>query len=255
MPKTKNKVTSGTTYDAVKAILFYERNSSEIHNPYGFVEAPADLKKCFTPEQPKYYTSIHDVIDDKLCAGRPISQSDILSVCQNFLPHVVKTAFLPETIIAYTPGVEMVWWVPAGDRKLYFKKSTIFKTGVVPLMPLLFRATNDSLDVWALKENKRPALETELFFPPFPNILHPGHSVCIGNVKLPATSTIDSIRAWEKVFFKSYFTGSDAVDIKVKDITWKKLWTELCGGKHKTFPVEYLVKFGQLKRLFNGGRD
>ena len=239
------KVPDTTTYDAVEAIVIYscsDRGRSMMHDSF---------KDLFKPEKPAFYATSNPIVNGSISAGKPLTHERILDVCHKFMPHAVKTVYLPENIVSYASGLEIIWWVPARPRKIYFKKSSSLNTGMTPLPALLFRARANNLDVWAIKENKRPTLDTDLYYPPFPNMLEPGHHVCTGNAKLPSTVAVSSINAWEKVFFKSYFTTADAVsETRIKEIAWKKLWKELLSGEHKGFPDQYLVKFGTLGKLF-----
>lgn len=241
-------------YEATAAIIFYSLRYAAGDHQWP-ARDPFDIKKSFEPEKPGSYASIHPIVSGELCEGRPLKRDAIIELCHRFIPQAVRPVFIPESVIAYTPGFEVVWWVPQKVRYLFFKKASGIKSGAMPVPTLLFRARDSSLDVWALKESKRPTPETELYYPPFPNMLHPGYVVCLGNNKTPGAVSLSQTAAWEKVFFRSYFTGGDISETRVCGISWKKLWAEISNGKHESFPVQHLIRFGKLKKIFESNKE
>jgi PRTRC genetic system protein B len=245
----KNHPKEQPVYEATSAVILYSLRRPEGGGPWPSRD-PFDIKASFEPEKPANYASIHPVVNGEICEGRPLKRDAVIELCHRFIPSTVRSMFIPESVIAYAPGFEAVWWVPAKSRRLFFKKASGIKSGAAPLPALLFRARARSLQVWALKENRRPDLETDLYYPPFPNMLHPGYAVCLGNNKTPGAASLGQMAAWEKVFFKSYFTDS-GTETRVRGISWKKLWAELTAGKHERFPPQHLVRFGKLKKIFD----
>lgn len=245
----KNHPKEQPVYEATSAIILYSIRRQEGGGPWP-ARDPFDIKASFEPEKPANYASIHPVVNGEICEGRPLKRDAVVQLCHRFIPSTVRPEFIPESLIAYAPGFEAVWWAPAKSRRLFFKKASGIRSGVVPLPALLFRARARSLHVWVLKESKRPDLETDLYYPPFPNMLHPGYTVCLGNNKAPGAASLGQTAAWEKVFFKSYFTDS-GTETRVRSISWKRLWAELTAGKHERFPLQHLVRFGKLKRIFD----
>jgi PRTRC genetic system protein B len=241
-------------YEATAAIIFYSLRHAAEDRQWP-ARDPFDIKESFMPEKPGSYASIHPVVSGELCEGRPLKRDAVIELCHRFIPQAVRPVFIPESVIAFTPGFEVVWWVPQKSRHLFFKKASGIKSGVMPLPALLFRARDSSLDVWALKENTRPVPETDLYYPPFPNMLDPGYVVCLGNNKTPGSVSLAQTAVWERLFFKSYFTGADISETRVCGISWKKLWAELSAGKHESFPMEHLIRFGKLKKIFDSNRE
>ncbi len=245
----KNHPTEQPVYEATSAIILYSLRRPEGGGPW-LARDPFDIKASFEPEKPANYASIHPVINGEICEGRPLKRDAVVGLCRRFMPGAVRSEFVPEGVIAYAPGFETVWWIPAKSRRLFFKKASGIKSGVVPLPALLFRARDRSLHVWALKESSRPGPETDLYYPPFPNMLHPGFAVCLGNSKTPGAASLGQMAEWERVFFKSYFTDS-GTETRLRGISWKRLWAELTAGKHERFPLQHLVRFGKLKKIFD----
>jgi hypothetical protein len=103
------------------------------------------------------------------------------------------------------------------------------------------------LTVFALKENKRPDLSSELYYSVFPNW------GCSGDVKVPENPTPSSTAALEDLFFRSAFTDHNPPTLN--GIGWTDLWTSLVGKGKTEFPTDCLASAGKVGDLFTEDAD
>ena len=122
--------------------------------------------------------------------------------------------YMPEHVIA-TSRHAIAWFEPACARTMYFKPNSdaavaVFDGALVPQPPLVFIARNHALDVFALRENRRPTLKSALPRAPYWNVFE-GHGgqggrVCLGSMALPDSVQPQDTSAWTEAFFASNFT-------------------------------------------------
>lgn len=145
-----------------------------------------------------------------------------------------------------------VWYTPAQEVELFFVEGLQIPCGKAQVPALLWKATIDKLQVYALKSKGRPTPATPLYHAPFFNIYASGQ-VCMGTVNNTLTRESgleDFIAAWEQYFLNSYFshsingnssTRSDTIDL------WRKLLR-----KPQPFPNKELLLSGlTLKNLLS----
>ena len=224
-----------STYRPKKAIVVYERHSkydSQLNYHHRF----------------QSYVTVHDIVDDVIAAGKPITRTSLLKICALVMPQLKQPpAYLPPDVLAYSPTDELIlWWTPAGTRKVLFRNDKV-ESGKAPLPPLVFAAERHTLRVWALAENARPTPKTVLYNPPFFNTT--AHGTCMGDVSLPHKASPDTYKDWEDRFFRSYFTHEGVNTIKGIGLT--TLWQRLTAGKYKTFPTNCLTKWGTLENYLS----
>lgn len=193
------------------------------------------------------YIEHREIKDGVLGAGNPLTKNSLVNLCALTLPQLKKVAYMPENVISYAPACDfLMWWKPAGIQRLYFDKKLEIRSGLAPVPALLFAVLGMALNIWALKDNKRPDANTEIYHAPFFNIYeHSG--VCMGNTKLPEQASPGSIDLWEKQFFDSAFSGD--VIPQMEGTTGKLLWRRLIGSGKKRFPVRCLKKYGTLEKI------
>lgn len=107
---------------------------------------------------------------------------------------------------------------------------------------LLWKATANSISVYALKTNRRPTANTPLYYAPFFNVYENGN-VCMGTVEIEMQKVQcleDFINDWEQHFFNSYFSHllDSYCPTKLNTVT---LWKELI-NTDKPFPTNELKK-------------
>ena len=135
-----------------------------------------------------------------------------------------------------------IWYTPEMKRHLTFKSELTIPDGIAPMPPLLWKATTSSLEIWALKESKRPAMSTILYYAPFFNIYTDGR-VCMGSVDIDIDTDCDLekfISTWENYFFGSAFSHllCEVSPVKTSIVP---LWQKLISSG-EAFPKNLLKK-------------
>jgi PRTRC genetic system protein B len=139
-----------------------------------------------------------------------------------------------------------VWYTPARQVELLFKKELTIPNGKAHVPPLVWKAHHNQLEVFALKEAERPTEKTPLFHAPFFNLYADGR-VCMGTVDIEIDedcSLPDFMALWEDYFWKSYFSHSIG---GLTPITGNLvgLWQNLVSQPQTPFPVEVLKRNGK----------
>lgn len=196
------------------------------------------------------YATIHDVAnvgtkarpDFQILPGAPVSSDSLLRTLGTLAErYVLNAEFLPENVLSFSP-MHLMWWSPAANRRVFFRNQELGnRSEVVPHPPLLNMVIGGAWYVFALKEDKRPTLDTPLFHAPYFNIYDDGR-ICVGTAQIPDQLTTSMIAQWEAAFFDSAFTHMNG---QVKKATHPRgeyaLWKELLDGVYTTFPLEYLA--------------
>lgn len=138
-----------------------------------------------------------------------------------------------------------IWYTKPQKRQLFFVKSLGIPNGTAHIPTLLWKATKNSLSVFALRGTRRPTEHTPLYYAPFFNIYQSG-SICMGTVTTKAhqaQSLEDFIHTWETHFFNSYFSHllDDYNPIKGNCVS---LWKNRI-NTDKPFPKGELKKNGK----------
>lgn len=204
------------------------------------------------------YVTIHDAElraegPPTLGPGRPADATFVRTLAEG-LQVAVPPEVLPAHVLCRTPDV-IAWWSPAEIRPMHFAE----KSGLgelsgrdFPHPALVWKLDGRRLFVRALQESERPGAETVLCHAPYWNTDQAG-MVCLGDMRRPSRSALDSLRDWEESFFASQFTG--AIGGGGKRTTHKGgevgLWRALAGKK--TMPARLLEPTGQTLLEFIGG--
>jgi PRTRC genetic system protein B len=156
-----------------------------------------------------------------------------------FLHH---NSILPENVLYFSQGLhgEAVWYTPVQKVNLYFTPSLGIADGDAILPALLWKASKNKMQIWAIKSDHRPRANTALFLAPFFNIYGDG-SVCMGNVKINISqncSLTAFIAQWQTNFFASTFSHSILPTSPIEG-NIVQLWQNLVGSG-KEFPTEVL---------------
>jgi PRTRC genetic system protein B len=171
-----------------------------------------------------YYIEIQNVqVVNKtnvLSAGVPLSQSalsDLLGVVdnENNKELYFNYGLLNKYLLACEPVKYkrfILWYSKPGKYKMNFSDSMPYKDGEYTLPAFLYFVTNNSLQVYALKSNKRPTLKTKLYRAPIFNITN-GKHLCMGNIKNNSDNIMnidEEMKYWEQVLWNSTFTNHAA---------------------------------------------
>jgi PRTRC genetic system protein B len=226
---------------ARSALLIYELEKRP-RDQFGFSEEPAI----------SHFVTQHEITPKgQLGVGHPLSRTALKDLCELINPGLSDVAFLEENVLAYLPDTVMLWWVPASTRFLAFTKQTKIASGTAPVPAMLLMATVGNLSTWALKENRRPTLDTMLYNSPFFNV-HEGGGCCMGNIEIPKQVRAEDREMWETCFFDG--TMSTDLPPKLDGATGMDLWNGLISGKKKKFPVKYLTECRPLREVFELAR-
>ncbi len=220
------------------ALLIYRLEEGPPSNPYG------------SPEQPeiRHFVTQHDITDKGgWGTGRPLTRDALMALCEMVSPSLSELVFLDGNVLAYLPGMVMLWWVPAGRRYLSFNEGTKVKSGMAPVPATILMATPGNLSTWALKENKRPSLDTMLYNSPFFNV-HEGGGCCMGNINVPKDVRIEGREAWEMCLFNG--TMSTHLPPRLNGVTAMDLWNGLTSRRKAKFPVERLTPCRPFQEVF-----
>jgi len=179
----------------------------------------------------------------RLGPGGPIGRDLILDLFKG-LDSVPQERFvLPERCLCWEANM-LAWWRPAGRRRIFFKAQNDALNALsgheVMHPPLLFRARDGELAVWALAQDKRPTAETTLCRAPYFNVYDSG-LMCTGSVSLPRQLRPDEIDKWEECFFGSNFAHGNAQGVVNHPKSHTGYWTMLSkGNATKTMAMKYL---------------
>lgn len=185
------------------------------HNDYN----PCMVLKIYTRNHADgVYMELHDVRSDgnkgfKEGAGRPLTLSAYKKLFA--LSGMAKDKIIPDfnnqildphmlCYKAQQPSRFICWYNPARKRRFEISKE-VFN---IWMPATLYYVYNEVLNIYALKSNKRPTLNTEIFKMPLPN-LKSESTFCWGNVnteKKIADQPIDAeVKAWEQMVWNSRF--------------------------------------------------
>ena len=199
----------------------------------------------------RYMATVHGVVQKEndgtplLGSGQLLSTAALRELTKQ-LGTSCPAEFLPEHVVARTPGL-IAWWTPGAVRPMFFRDGSELAGISGKLFPhpaVLFVVRNGVLFVRALPKNRRPDSDTRLAAAPYWNIDSNG-AVCAGTMRIPKSVTVTSISAWQQAFFQSEFThpGGAGRLTKRKGGT-AALWKSLSGKK--VFPKSALIEMEPL---------
>lgn len=134
-----------------------------------------------------------------------------------------------------------VWYTPPMNADLFFTERLGIPNGIAPMPALLWKATKNSLHIYAMKGKVKPNDNTPLYHAPFFNI-YAGGNVCMGTVHINITSQThleDFMLQWQAYFCQSDFSHSINGGSSTKTDT-AALWRRLV-GTGRPFPTEELM--------------
>jgi len=138
-----------------------------------------------------------------------------------------------------------IWYTPLKEADLFFTDSLGIPSGKTKIPALLWKATKDRLQVFALKGKAKPNGDTPLYYAPLFNLSQDG-SVCMGtvNINIDRQTHLEQFMAqWESYFFNSYFTHTLGNHRHCKG-NLVQLWQGQV-GTGREFPQNELIKNGR----------
>ncbi len=146
----------------------------------------------------------------------------------------ITAEIFPENVLARTPET-ITWWTRARREVMFYggvdPDARALDGGAYPHPALVFRVTRRELFVRALERDERPTGETPLKTAPYWNCDAAGR-VCLGSMRVPDQTTVESISDWQAGFFRSQFTHANgAVRLTSHTGGFLGLWKILKGSQ------------------------
>jgi len=185
-----------------------------------------------------------------LAPGEPLNTAFVRALAQG-LGAQVKPEIFPENILARTPDL-LVWWSRPQCRVMFFggtdQEARNINGLTFPHPALVFKVVGKDLFVRALATKSRPKPDTPLKVAPYWNTDSRG-LVCAGSMRVPESSDVASIPAFEAAYFQSEFThAAGVVRLTSHPGGFIGLWKGLAGRER--FPVQYLTDAGETLQEF-----
>lgn len=195
--------TFNESYTPVKALLIYQKNQTETHDRDQdlYVES-YDIGKSQRP-----------INAHPLTERESIALGTLLQTANNHRWAFLKSKGLIPANLLFLDTNEQpfaVWYTPAATQHLYFVKDLTIPCDLAHVPPMVWKATKEHLQVFALKTSKKPVEATPLYHAPYFNISETGN-VCMGTVNvdiLQESCLEDFIARWQTYFWESIFSTS-----------------------------------------------
>ncbi|MCW3120363.1 MAG: system protein [Chitinophagaceae bacterium] len=228
-------------YTPVKALLIYQSAEQESDNyerkPTEIYVESYDISKQGNP------INAHPLSLNEMYALSELLQSS-QEIQNNYLQ---CKGMIPPTLIhvrSQNNGYA-VWHTPPQETDLFFSDSLGIASGKTKIPAILWKATKERLQVFALKGKAKPSADTPLYYAPLFNLSQDG-SVCMGtvNVNIDRQTCLEQFMAqWQNYFFNSYFTHTLGNHRHCKG-NLIQLWQEQVGAG-RDFPQAELIKNGK----------
>jgi PRTRC genetic system protein B len=228
-------------YLPVKALLIYKSMEQE--------------KENYRSDPPEIYVESYDIGKQ----GNPINAhplsikemtalSELLQSTQELQNNYLQCKGVIPPNLLYVNSQNngyAIWYTPPQEVDLFFTDSLDIPSGKTKIPALLWKATKERLQIFALKGKAKPNTDTPLYYAPLFNLSQDG-SVCMGTVNVNIdrqTSLENFMTQWENYFFNSYFTHTIANHRHCKG-NLVQLWQEQV-GTGRDFPQDELIKNGR----------
>jgi len=178
----------------------------------------------------------------QILPGTGVTPEGLISMFEHLTrSYSINTEILPEHVLSVS-AEHLVWWVPAGKRRVFFRCAELGQRwGILPHPPLMFVVVKNSWYVFALDKNERPSGMTSMFHSPYFNV-YDNHSICTGSADTPRKTSVTAIAEWENAFFDSEFTHPNGRIRKASHPRGEyAFWKEMLDNVYETFPMQFLV--------------
>lgn len=188
-----------------KALLIHELRKYGL-NALTEIEAPR------YNHQSSVSLTVHDIKStDKgavMGAGRIMSEADKQEL-KDFLngEHSIRDCWLPENLMMMN-STQMVWYVPAKKRPMYFGTGSHAFSVEVMWPSLIFCQSSGTLNVAAYAGKGRPKLTQKLYHAPLWNV-YSTTRLCSGSADTTSIIGLDAMKVWEEAIFNTNFTHSN----------------------------------------------
>jgi len=228
-------------YVPVKALLIYNSVIQETDS--------------FEEQQTEIYVESYDIGKQ----GNPINAHPLSLKEMNVLSELFQSSqelqnnylqcrgVIPQSLIYVSNQSNgyAIWYTLPKEVDLFFTDSLGISSGKTKIPAMLWKATKERLQVFALKGRSKPHADTSLYYAPLFNLSQDG-SVCMGTVNINIdrqTHLEQFITQWESYFFNSYFTHTLGNHRHCKG-NLVQLWQEQV-GTGRAFPQHELIKNGR----------
>lgn len=186
--------------------------------------------------------------------AQPLTSEFVESLARSILG-AKPLELLPDNVLA-AGNRSIVWWSKPCCRQMFYASADGACADLNGLMfpqpALVWKVNHGELTVRALVEAKRPTRETTLAVAPFWNVSGEGR-VCAGSMRRPNQVGAAGVADWERAFYESAFTHSNAGRLVRGEGGFEGLWRKLTGRKR--FPAEMLIPLPETLAQFVGGRN
>jgi PRTRC genetic system protein B len=224
--------TFGTLYHPIKAFVIYQQDASDTGI---YIEA-------YDMDKNGYPINAHPLsVQESTRLAKALDTSE-----QRKHKFLTPAGLLPKNVLYLNSDQNgcAVWYTPAQTVNLLFVDNLTIPNGKASLPPLLWKASKNSLHLYALFTVADLSPQTVLAHAPFFNLYEDGR-VCMGTVSIniKGNCLLEAfIDQWEQYFFNSYFSHMIRDKSPVKgNIT--TLWQSLVNSR-KRFPIQALLKNG-----------
>ncbi|WP_158991719.1 PRTRC system protein B [Mucilaginibacter sp. L196] len=227
---------------------------------YKCVEEDNHTNQYQNDTEPQIYVESFDIgKQGKPINAHPLSVkemlglSELLQSTQEIKGGYLKSrGIMPNKVLYINPqnNGHAIWYTPPQEVNLFFIDSLTIPSGKAKIPGMVWKATKESIQVFAIKGKAKPTEKTVLCHAPYFNTSNNG-TVCMGTVTINIdrnTALEDFMAQWESYFFGSYFSHSIGGHSNSK-VNIVQLWQGQA-GTGKNFPQEVLVNNGMnLKQL------
>lgn len=224
--------TFGTLYSPIKAFVVYQKESTD---KTIYVEA-------YDMDKKGYPINAHPLsLKESTQLANALDTSEELT--RRFLK---PSGLLPKNVLYINTDHDgyAIWYTPAQKVNLFFVDSLGITDGKASVPPLLWKASKNTLYIYAMYTETNVNEQTALYNAPFFNLYEDGR-VCMGTVSVNIKTDClleEFMQEWEKYFFNSYFSHLIHKQSPAKE-NIIQLWQRLVNTP-KPFPMKSLLKNG-----------
>jgi PRTRC genetic system protein B len=178
-----------------------------------------------------------------LGAGRALERRELVRLLENAGRDVGIRGWITDRMLYVAPAV-IAWWRRTAPAPMFFASGAIEKKarqGACPQPSLVFAVAGRRWYVWAIAGDARPTAQSPLMQAPYLNVYEDG-AICEGNVEVPRSLGPASIDGFERAFFESRFTHTNAGELCEYKGGAGALWRDLLDGRHGRFPDAALIR-------------
>ena len=188
-------------YVPYKALLIYQQQTEkdeETPNEGGVYVESYDINKQGNPINAHPLSIKESIILAELLQSSKELQNGFLR----------SKGLLPQNLLYVKPENNgyAIWYTPLQRKELFFAESLGIPSGIANVPAMIWKASRDTLMVYAIKGNRKPQGKTALYHAPFFNIYANG-TVCMGNVCINIdkhTCLEDFMAKWSSIFLEVF---------------------------------------------------